>query len=106
VKPENSNELNLSGNSAGFQPPPLCEAVTAEDEHFIFVFKPSSHPLIQEYVTGAGVELATHEEPVRHDISERAPTGTARSTTFRYATARMLRRSTGSRSRSATLAMK
>jgi hypothetical protein len=65
VKPENSNELNLSGNSARFQPPPRCEAVTTENGHFIFVCKPSSHPLIQEYFTGAGVELATCEETVR-----------------------------------------
>jgi hypothetical protein len=77
VKPENSNELNLAGNCALFQPLPRCEAVTAEKGHFIFVSKPSSHPLIQEYGTGAGVELATCEEAVREDISERAHTGTA-----------------------------
>jgi hypothetical protein len=49
-----------------FSRQPLCEAVTAVSGHFIFVCKPSSHPLIQEYVTGAGVELATCEETVRH----------------------------------------
>ena len=31
---------------------PMCEAVLAADGHFIFVCKPDSHPLIQEYVTG------------------------------------------------------
>jgi hypothetical protein len=56
-------------------------SVTAENGHFIFVCKQSSHPLIQEYVTGAGVELATCEEAVRQAISERAHTSTAGSTT-------------------------
>jgi hypothetical protein len=31
---------------------PTCEAVLAADSHFIFVCKPDSHPLIQEYITG------------------------------------------------------
>jgi hypothetical protein len=31
--------------------------------HFIFVCKPPSHPLIQEYITGVG--LQTHEETVK-----------------------------------------
>jgi hypothetical protein len=48
------------------------ENVTAENGHFIFVCKPSSHPLIQECVTGAGVELATCEETVRHDIKRKS----------------------------------
>ncbi|MCC6777992.1 MAG: hypothetical protein IT537_15370, partial [Hyphomicrobiales bacterium] len=34
------------------------------DGHFIFVCKPSSHPLIQEYI--AGIDLQTHEETVKH----------------------------------------
>jgi hypothetical protein len=31
---------------------PLCEAVRKEGASFIFVCKPSSHPLIEEYLTG------------------------------------------------------
>jgi len=34
---------------------PICEAVRAADGHFLFVCKPSSHPTIEEYLTG--VEL-------------------------------------------------
>jgi hypothetical protein len=37
-------------------------AVRALDRYFIFVCKPSSHPLIQEYITG--VDLQTHEETI------------------------------------------
>jgi hypothetical protein len=46
-----------------FSRQPLCEGVLAVNGHFIFVCKPSSHPLIEEYITG--VELATHEEIVK-----------------------------------------
>jgi hypothetical protein len=56
-----------------FSRQPLCEAVHQVDGHFIFVCKPSSHPLIQEYI--AGIDLQTHEETVKH--------GKKRST-FRY----------------------
>jgi hypothetical protein len=35
-----------------FSRQPLCEAVRKEDASFIFVCKPSSHPLIGEYLTG------------------------------------------------------
>jgi hypothetical protein len=35
-----------------FSRQPLCEAVRAQDASFIFVCKPSSHPLIEEYITG------------------------------------------------------
>ena len=41
----------------------LCEAVQAAGAHFIFTCKPSSHSLIQEYITG--VELPTHEVRIR-----------------------------------------
>ena len=41
----------------------LCEAVREAGGSFIFVCKPSSHSLIQEYVTGA--ELPTLDVPVR-----------------------------------------
>lgn len=58
-----------------FSRQPLCEAVTAVNGHFIFVCKPSSHPLIQEYVTGTGVELATHEEALKQG---------KRKSTYRY----------------------
>jgi hypothetical protein len=54
---------------------PLCEAVGAVSGHFIFVCKPSSHPLIQEYVTGTDVELATHEETLKQG---------KRKSTYRY----------------------
>ena len=46
-----------------FSRQPLCEAVRAVNGHFIFVCKPSSHPLIQEYISG--VDLQTHEEIVK-----------------------------------------
>jgi hypothetical protein len=46
-----------------FSRQPLCEDVLAVGGHFIFVCKPSSHPLIQEYVTG--VDLQTHEETIK-----------------------------------------
>lgn len=36
-----------------FSRQPLCQAVKDAGGHFIFVCKPSSHPLIQEYLTGA-----------------------------------------------------
>ena len=39
---------------------PICRAVLDQGAHFIFVCKPSSHPLIEEYING--VELETHEE--------------------------------------------
>jgi hypothetical protein len=41
----------------------MCEAVLAEDGHFLFVCKPASHPLIQQYLTG--VELPTHTVRVK-----------------------------------------
>ncbi len=41
----------------------LCEAVRACDASFIFVCKPSSHPLIEEYLTG--IDLPCVEEKVR-----------------------------------------
>jgi hypothetical protein len=46
-----------------FSRQPLCEAVRDVDGDFIFVCKPSSHPLIAEYVTG--IDLPTHEEKVK-----------------------------------------
>ena len=51
-----------------FSRQPLCEAVLALNGHFIFVCKPSSHPLIQEYITG--VDLQTHEETVKRGKSK------------------------------------
>jgi hypothetical protein len=51
-----------------FSRQPLCEAVRAIDGHFIFVCKPSSHPLIQEYL--AGIALSTHQEIVRRGKSK------------------------------------
>ena len=46
-----------------FSRQPLCEAVKAAGGDFIFVCKPSSHPLIQEYIAGA--ELSTCEKTVK-----------------------------------------
>jgi hypothetical protein len=43
---------------------PLCQAVLDQGAHFIFVCKPSSHPLIEEYVSGA--ELPSHTVRVKH----------------------------------------
>src|ERR1700722_13550287 len=40
-----------------FSRQPLCQAVLDRGGHFIFVCKPSSHPLIQEYLTGAEVPV-------------------------------------------------
>ena len=42
---------------------PMCEAVLAANSHFIFVCKPDSHPLIQEYI--AGIKLPTRIVPVK-----------------------------------------
>ena len=46
-----------------FSRQPLCEAVQGIGGSFIFVCKPASHALIEEYVTGA--ELPTLDVPVR-----------------------------------------
>jgi len=46
-----------------FSRQPLCEAVLDVGGHFLFVCKPSSHPLIQEYLTG--IDLPTLEQPVK-----------------------------------------
>jgi len=51
-----------------FSRQPLCEAVRAVNGHFIFVCKPSSHPLIQEYI--AGIELSTHQETIKRGKSK------------------------------------
>jgi len=39
-----------------FSRQPLCAAVLAQNAHFIFVCKPTSHPLICEYIAGAELE--------------------------------------------------
>jgi hypothetical protein len=46
-----------------FSRQPLCPAVLDAGGHFIFVCKPSSHPLIQQYLTGA--EVAVLEQTVK-----------------------------------------
>jgi len=43
---------------------PICQAVGAAGGHFLFVCKPSSHPTIEEYLTG--VELPELTERVKH----------------------------------------
>jgi hypothetical protein len=45
-----------------FSRQPLCQAVLDAGGHFIFVCKPSSHPLIEEYLTG--VDLPMVEQTV------------------------------------------
>jgi hypothetical protein len=42
---------------------PTCEAVLATGGNFLFVCKPDSHPLIQEYITG--IELPNHAVQVK-----------------------------------------
>ena len=42
---------------------PTCEAVVATRGNFLFVCKPDSHPLIQEYITG--IELPSHTVQVK-----------------------------------------
>ncbi len=46
-----------------FSRQPLCAAVQAAGGHFIFVCKPSSHPLIEEYLTG--IALPSLEQTVK-----------------------------------------
>jgi hypothetical protein len=46
-----------------FSRQPLCQAVLEAGGHFLFVCKPSSHPLIQEYLSG--VNLPVVEQTVR-----------------------------------------
>ena len=46
-----------------FSRQPLCQAVLDTGGHLIFVCKPSSHPLIQEYLTGD--DLAVLEQTVK-----------------------------------------
>ena len=42
-----------------FSHQPMCEAVLAAGGHFLFVCKPATHTLIQEYITGVRLERAT-----------------------------------------------
>jgi len=42
---------------------PVCEAVLESGGHFLFVCKPSSHPTIEEYLTG--IELSERVEKVK-----------------------------------------
>jgi len=46
-----------------FSRQPLCQAVLDAGSHFIFVCKPASHPLIQDYLTG--IDPAVIEQTVR-----------------------------------------
>jgi hypothetical protein len=43
-----------------FSRQPLCQAVRDAGGHFIFVCKPSSHPLIQQYLTGIDLPAIEH----------------------------------------------
>jgi hypothetical protein len=53
-----------------FSRQPLCQAVRDAGGHFIFVCKPASHPLIQEYLHGAELGLLerTVKRGKRHSI--------------------------------------
>jgi hypothetical protein len=42
-----------------FSHQPMCEAVLAAKGHFLFVCKPATHSLIQEYITGVRLESVT-----------------------------------------------
>ena len=42
-----------------FSHQPMCEAVLAAKGHFLFVCKPATHTLIQEYITGVRLESVT-----------------------------------------------
>ncbi|HEV2320755.1 MAG TPA: ISNCY family transposase, partial [Gammaproteobacteria bacterium] len=46
-----------------FSNQPMCQAVLASGGHFLFVAKPISHPLIQEYL--AGIEVPSLTVPVK-----------------------------------------
>lgn len=46
-----------------FSHQPLCEAVLAAGGHFLFVCKPTTHTLIQEYI--ASIALPTHTERIK-----------------------------------------
>src|SRR5580692_12596011 len=46
-----------------FSRQPLCQATLDAGGHFIFVCKPSSHPLIEEYLTG--IDPPTFEQSVK-----------------------------------------
>jgi hypothetical protein len=46
-----------------FSRQPLCQAVHDTGGHFIFVCKPSSHPQIQQYLTG--IDLPAFEQTVK-----------------------------------------
>ncbi len=42
-----------------FSHQPMCEAVLAAEGHFLFVCKPATHTLIQEYITGVRLQSVT-----------------------------------------------
>src|SRR5262249_33812916 len=65
---------------------PICQAVGAAGGHFLFVCKPSSHPTIEEYLTG--VELPELTQRVSMAASA-SPTPIAGLAMCRCATARM-----------------
>jgi hypothetical protein len=64
----------LRGTRVGddlFSRQPLCQAVLDACGHFIFVCKPSSHPLIQDYLTG--IELPMVEQTVKRGKQRYVP---------------------------------
>jgi hypothetical protein len=65
-----------------FSRQPLCEAVQAQGANFIFVCKPSSHPLIAEYVTGG--ELPCFTEVIKKGQAGKDGKTAKKTTTYRY----------------------
>ena len=82
-----------------FSRQPLCQAVLDTGGHLIFVCKPSSHPLIQEYLTGA--DLAVLEQTLKRG-KQRFVHRYRWLRMSRCATGAMHSSSTGLRSRSST----
>jgi hypothetical protein len=62
AKYANLNPVYLGDDLFSHQP--LCQDVLTQGAHFIFVCKPSSHPLIAEYIKGA--ELESLVLPIKH----------------------------------------
>jgi hypothetical protein len=58
-----------------FSRQPLCQAVLDIGGHFLFVCKPSSHPLIQEYLIGADLPGSNRRSSVASNASSIAIAG-------------------------------
>ena len=47
---------------------PICQAVRAMGGHFLFVCKPSSHPTLQEYLTGVELPALTRSNTAAKNL--------------------------------------